>query len=359
MTPTTATKRLDSTHEPALRSWVEAANDPASDFPIQNLPFGVFRRVGSSEPPRIGVAIGDHVLDVLGCIEEDLLTGIGPETARALSRPTLNHLMSQGADAWSAARRAISRLLETPTAALRDNAALRKRHLVPIDGAELRVPAVIGDYTDFYASVHHAMNVGSMFRPDNPLLPNYKHLPVGYHGRASSIVASGTPVRRPQGQTKADDDDAPTIQKWEYQPLGPFNAKNFATTVSPWVVTLDALEPFRVPGPPRSDGDPPTLEYLDPTEDAAYDITVEVYVSSEQMRREPRQFPGNVLDDRPDVGPSHLDRMQPRARGPDGKRDNLRSRGGFARLPAGTNVARTDPPGASRRHAAQVPRRRR
>jgi fumarylacetoacetase len=142
MTPTTATKRLDSTHEPALRSWVEAANDPASDFPIQNLPFGVFRRVGSSEPPRIGVAIGDHVLDVLGCIEEDLLTGIGPETARALSRPTLNHLMSQGADAWSAARRAISRLLETPTAALRDNAALRKRHLVPIDGAELRVPAV-------------------------------------------------------------------------------------------------------------------------------------------------------------------------------------------------------------------------
>ncbi|MHC4711224.1 MAG: fumarylacetoacetase, partial [Planctomycetota bacterium] len=211
MTPTTATKRLDSTHEPALRSWVEAANDPASDFPIQNLPFGVFRRVGSSEPPRIGVAIGDHVLDVLGCIEEDLLTGIGPETARALSGSTLNHLMSQGADAWSAARRAISRLLETSTAALRDNAALRERHLVPIDGAELRVPAVIGDYTDFYASVHHAMNVGSMFRPDNPLLPNYKHLPVGYHGRASSIVASGTPVRRPQGQTKADDDDAPTF----------------------------------------------------------------------------------------------------------------------------------------------------
>ncbi|MHC4900329.1 MAG: fumarylacetoacetase [Planctomycetota bacterium] len=291
MTATTATPRLDATHEPALRSWVEAANDPASDFPIQNLPFGVFRRVGSTEPPRIGVAIGNHVLDVLGCIEEDLLTEITPETARALSGSALNHLMSQGADAWSAARRAISRLLEAGAATLRDNAALRERHLIPIAGAELTVPAVIGDFTDFYASVHHAMNVGSMFRPDNPLLPNYKHLPVGYHGRASSIVASGTPVRRPQGQTKADDDDAPTfgpsrlldyelemgfligagnelgrritmaearshifgmvivndwsardIQKWEYQPLGPFNAKNFATTVSPWVVTLDALE---------------------------------------------------------------------------------------------------------------------
>ncbi|MHC4347375.1 MAG: fumarylacetoacetase [Planctomycetota bacterium] len=324
MTATTATPRLDATHEPALRSWVEAANDPASDFPIQNLPFGVFRRVGSTEPPRIGVAIGNHVLDVLGCIEEDLLTEITPETARALSGSALNHLMSQGADAWSAARRAISRLLEAGAATLRDNAALRERHLIPIAGAELTVPAVIGDYTDFYASVHHAMNVGSMFRPDNPLLPNYKHLPVGYHGRASSIVASGTPVRRPQGQTKADDDDAPTfgpsrlldyelemgfligagnelgrritmaearrsardIQKWEYQPLGPFNAKNFATTVSPWVVTLDALEPFRVPGPPRDENDPPTLAYLQPAEDAAYDITVEVYVSSEQMRQQ-------------------------------------------------------------------------
>jgi fumarylacetoacetase len=211
MTPTTAAQRLDPTLDPALRSWVEAANDASSDFPIQNLPFGVFRRVGSGEPPRIGVAIGDHVLDVLGCIEEDLLTEINPETARGLSGSTLNHLMSQGADAWSAARRALSRLLANATATLRDNAALRERLLVPIDGAELTVPAVIGDYTDFYASVHHAMNVGSMFRPDNPLLPNYKHLPVGYHGRASSIVASGTPVRRPQGQTKADDAAAPTF----------------------------------------------------------------------------------------------------------------------------------------------------
>jgi fumarylacetoacetase len=335
MSSPTAAERLDATHDPALRSWVEAANDPTSDFPIQNLPFGVFRRAGSSEPPRIGVAIGDHILDVLGCLEEDLLTAIGPEAARALSGSTLNHLMSQGSSTWSATRRAISALLATGTPTVRDNAVLRERLLVPGADAELAVPAVIGDYTDFYASVHHATNVGSMFRPDNPLLPNYKHLPVGYHGRASSIVASGTPIRRPHGQTKADDAAGPAfgpsrlldyelelgfligpgndlgqrismaearrhifgmvivndwsardIQKWEYQPLGPFNAKNFATTISPWVVTLEALEPYRVPGPPRQDGDPPTLEYLEPTEDAAYDITVEVYLSSAPMRQQ-------------------------------------------------------------------------
>ena len=398
MNVSTATRRLDSTPDPALRSWVESANDASSDFPIQNLPLGVFRRVRSSEPPRIGVAIGDHILDVLGCIEEDLLTEISPETARALSGSTLNHLMSQGADAWSAARRAISRLLETGAPTLRDNAVLRERHLVPIAGADLAVPAVIGDYTDFYASVHHATNVGSMFRPDNPLLPNYKHLPVGYHGRASSIVASGTPVRRPQGQTKADDADAPAfgpsrlldyelemgfligpgnelgrritmvearnhifglvivndwsardIQKWEYQPLGPFNAKNFATTVSPWVVTLDALEPFRVPGPPRDEDAPPTLEDLQPAEDAAYDITVErahAAAADGAAAREPRQFPGDVLDDRPDAGAPHVDGLQPRARGPDGQRHDLRTRRGGARLPAGAHVARTEPPDA-------------
>ncbi len=206
--------------------------------------------------------------------------------------------------------------------------------MIPMNNAELLIPAAIGDYTDFYASIHHATNVGSMFRPDNPLMPNYKHLPVGYHGRASSIVASGTPIRRPHGQTKADTADDPSfgpcrlldyelemgffvgprnglgtrvpiaaardhifgmvivndwsardIQKWEYQPLGPFNAKNFATSISPWVVTLEALAPFRVPGPPRGDDDPPILDYLQPAADLALDITVEVYLSSETMRR--------------------------------------------------------------------------
>jgi fumarylacetoacetase len=335
MTEPTATEDRAFLLDPDLRSWVESANEPRGDFPIQNLPFGVFRRRGSDEPPRIGVAIGDRVLDVLGCVEEDLPAGITPEVARALSASTLNQLMSLGRDGWTAARHAIGRLLQAGTATLRDNAVLCERLLVPMARAELAVPAVIGDYTDFYASVHHATNVGSMFRPDNPLLPNYKHLPVGYHGRSSSIVVSGTPIRRPHGQTKADDADAPTfgpsrlldyelemgflvgpateqgervsvaearkhifgmvivndwsardVQKWEYQPLGPFNAKNFATTVSPWVVTLEALEPYRVPGPPREEGDPPVLDYLRPAEDAAYDITVEVYLASAPMRQQ-------------------------------------------------------------------------
>ena len=199
--------------------------------------------------------------------------------------------------------------------------------------AEMLLPATIGDYTDFYASLHHATNVGSMFRPDNPLLPNYKHLPVGYHGRSSSIVADGTPIRRPKGQLRPDDNAPPIfgpsrlldyelemaffvgpgnergerismsnalghifgmvilndwsardVQKWEYQPLGPFNAKNFATSVSPWVVSLDALEPYRVAQPPRGADDPPVLDYLKPAGDAAYDITVEVYLASQKMR---------------------------------------------------------------------------
>jgi fumarylacetoacetase len=369
MTGLTAAARLDATHDPALSSWVETANDPATDFPIQNLPFGVFRRAGTSEPPRIGVAIGAHVLDVLGCLEEDLLEGIGPESARALSGSTLNHLMSQGADAWSAARRAISTLLAAGTPTLRDNAVLRERLLVPSDGAELTVPAVIGDYTDFYASVHHATNVGSMFRPDNPLLPNYKHLPVGYHGRASSIVASGTPVRRPQGQTKDDDAAAPTfgpsrlldyelemgfligpgndlgqripmaearkhifgmvivndwsardIQKWEYQPLGPFNAKNFATTISPRLrhhrrgVCVQRADAAAGDGAASCKSD---------------------------------RLCGHVLDDRPDAGPPHVHRLQPPARGPDGQRNDLRARRGRARLSAGAHLARTESPEAS------------
>jgi 2-keto-4-pentenoate hydratase/2-oxohepta-3-ene-1,7-dioic acid hydratase in catechol pathway len=394
MTPTTAAQRLDPTLDPALRSWVEAANDASSDFPIQNLPFGVFRRVGSGEPPRIGVAIGDHVLDVLGCIEEDLLTEINPETARGLSGSTLNHLMSQGADAWSAARRALSRLLANATATLRDNAALRERLLVPIDGAELTVPAVIGDYTDFYASVHHAMNVGSMFRPDNPLLPNYKHLPVGYHGRASSIVASGTPVRRPQGQTKADDAAAPTfgpsrlldyelemgfligpgnemgrritmaearshifgmvivndwsardIQKWEYQPLGPFNAKNFAGGDARRPGTVSRAGPAAVRRRPPHIGLSATdrrRRLRHHRRGVRFERT-DAAAANGSPACEPRQFPGDVLDDRPDAGAPHVDRLQPEARGPDGQRHRVGTRGRIAWLPAGAHVAGPEP----------------
>jgi fumarylacetoacetase len=327
------TNHLDSTHDPARRSWVESANDPAGEFPIQNLPFGVLRRAGSSDPPHIGVAIGRSILDVAACVEAKLLDGISPLTAVGLCAPVLNELMSQGRASWSTARRAVSHLLHVETPALRDDAGLRGRCLIPAEDADLVMPVAIGDYTDFYASIHHATNVGSMFRPDNPLMPNYRHLPVGYHGRASSIVPSGTPVRRPCGQLKADDAEPPElgpsrlldyelelgffvgpgnplgrplamaeardhifglvivndwsardIQKWEYQPLGPFNAKNFATTISPWVVTLDALEPHRVASPPRGRDDPPLLEYLRPTPDMGYDITVEAYLSSPSMR---------------------------------------------------------------------------
>ncbi len=326
---------LNQTHDRLLRSWIESANDPDCDFPIQNLPLGVFRRRGSSDPPRIGVAIGQSIFDAAGAVQANLLAGISPETACALCAPSLNQFMSQGRESCSTARQSISQLLQADTPTLRDNAKLREHMMLARAEAELLLPVQIGDYTDFYASIHHARNIGSMFRPDNPLLPNYKHLPVGYHGRASSIVITGTPIRRPYGQAKVDDAQLPTfgpsklldyelemgffvgpgnglghriamreapehifgmvivndwsardIQKWEYQPLGPFNAKNFATTISPWVVTLDALEPYRVADAARVDGsggDPPLREYLKPTDDMGYDITVEVYLTSQVM----------------------------------------------------------------------------
>ena len=323
---------LDKTHDPERRSWVESANQTGCDFPIQNLPFGVFRRRGSDEQPRIGVAIGDQILDVRECVSEKLLKGISPECGCALSATTLNDYMSLGRSHWKAARAAVGDLMDEEKVAHRERAKPRAA-LVEMGDVDMLLPASIGDYTDFYASVHHATNVGSMFRPDNPLLPNYKHLPVGYHGRASSIVCSGTPMRRPMGQTVANDAGPPTfgpcklldyememgffigpgndlgrriqmrdaashifgmvivndwsardVQKWEYVPLGPFNAKNFATTISPWVVTLDALEPFLANGPKRGSDDPPVLEYLQPQEAMGIHVTVEVRLASEQMR---------------------------------------------------------------------------
>lgn len=319
--------QLNATHDPKRRSWVESANASGCDFPIQNLPLGVFRRRGTEERPHIGVAIGDQILDLKRCVNAKMLEGISPETACALCAVSLNDLMKRGRGEWGAVRSAIGMVLDaraTPQAAL----------LVPQTDAEMFVPARIGDYTDFYSSIHHAINVGSMFRPDNPLLPNYKHLPVGYHGRASSIVISGTPVRRPMGQIVSNDAGPPEfaacklldyemelgffvgpgnalgtripmrdaanhifgmvivndwsardIQKWEYQPLGPFNAKNFATTISPWVVTMEALEPFRVAGPARRDkSDPAPVEYLKPVDDMGFEIVVEVLLSSAAMR---------------------------------------------------------------------------
>jgi fumarylacetoacetase len=322
-----------STTDPNLSSWVESANVPGCDFPIQNLPYGVFRRVGSSEAPRIGVAIGDVILDLRKCVDSGVLGDLDDGLADALWDESINALAALGRDAWRDARARIQGLFVADCPVIRDRTRYRKRLIVPMADTELLVPGAIGDYTDFYASIHHATNIGSMFRPDNPLLPNYRNLPVGYHGRASSIVASGAAIRRPHGQTKADDADLPTygpcrlldyelevgcfvgpgnelgtpipiadaashifglvllndwsardIQKWEYQPLGPFNAKNFVSTISPWVVTIDALEPFLRPGPPRGTDDPPLLDYLKPATDAAIDLTLEVLISSQTMR---------------------------------------------------------------------------
>lgn len=288
------------------RSFIPVPAD--HEFPIQNLPYCAFRRRGE-EHPQIGVRIGDFALDLKALEHAGHFRDTALGETHVFCKRSLNKFMALGAAAWSSARAKISRLLSADEPALRDDRALRERALAPIDDVELCMPVEIGDYTDFYSSKQHAFNVGSMFRgPDNALMPNYLWLPVGYHGRASSIVLSGTPVRRPCGQTRADDAAAPKfgpsrlldfelevgyfvgpgnalgepipleraeehvfglvlvndwsardIQKWEYQPLGPFLAKNFATTVSPYVVPMEALAPFRCPPPPQ---DPPPLEYL-------------------------------------------------------------------------------------------------
>lgn len=303
-----------------VRSFIDVPAD--HPFPIQNLPYGVFRRAGESRP-AIGVAIGDYVLDLR------VLSGRGlldlPELAgqRPLAEERLNAFMALGRDAWTAVRRRLLELLSADNPTLRDDAALRQAALVPQSQVRMELPAVIGDYTDFYSSRYHAENVGTMIRgPENALQPNWLHLPVAYHGRASSVVISGTPIHRPLGQTMADgaasprfgpsraldfelemgffigpgnnlgepvsaaaaephifglvlvnDWSARDLQKWEYQPLGPFLAKNFATTISPWVVTLDALEPFRTAGPVQ---DPQPLPYLQTSQNATYDIELAV-----------------------------------------------------------------------------------
>ena len=329
---------IDHTHNPDALSWVASASEAGNEFPIQNLPFGVFARRGSGDGPRVGVAIGGLIFDVAACAEAGLITGAAQGPARACAEPSLNALMARGRADWSALRHAIFALLDADAPGADEVQDRVAQFLVPRADADLFMPAAVGDYTDFYASVHHAANVGRMMRPDNPLLPNYKHVPIGYHGRASSLVVSGTPVRRPWGQTKPDGADSPVfgpsrrldyelevgvfigpgnalgspvpidaiydhlfglclvndwsardVQAWEYQPLGPFLAKNFATTVSPWVVTMDALEPFRVPPAARPEGDPAPLPYLTGDADrlrGAFDVSLEVFVSSARMREQ-------------------------------------------------------------------------
>lgn len=306
---------MNPTNDPSLRSFVPVATD--SHFPIQNLPYGVFRPKRGG-PAHIGTAVGDFVVDVSQLVVEGLL----PEPTLA-QRPALNDFFAAGPSVWSATRARLSQILRHDEPRLRDNRVLRDKVLIPQSDVEMQLPCEIGDYTDFYSSREHATNVGTMLRgADNALQPNWLHLPVGYHGRASSIVASGVDVRRPMGQTKPADATAPTfgpsksldfelelgvfvgpgnrlgepipigralsslfgvvlvndwsardIQAWEYVPLGPFLAKNFGTSISPWVVPLEALEPFRVVGPKQ---DPPVLPYLRCDENSSYDIHLEV-----------------------------------------------------------------------------------
>src|SRR5574343_510065 len=324
---------LNETHDPALRSWLASANTQGCDFPIQNLPFAVFRRRGSAEAFRGGVAIGDQIVDLAALAQTTLLSGTAQQAAQAGAAPKLNALMALGPAAWSALRLALSRLLREGSA----QQATVQACLVPQAEAEFDVAAQVGDYTDFYTSVHHATNIGKQFRPDNPLLPNYKWVPIGYHGRASSIGISGQAFARPKGQLKAPDAEVPVlapskrldielelgifigqgnaqgepieigdaenhvfgicllndwsardIQGWEYQPLGPFLSKNFASTISPWVVTLEALAPYRVPFT-RPGGDPQPLPYLDSAanrQGGAFDIQLQVGLQTEKMRAE-------------------------------------------------------------------------
>ena len=320
---------LNETHDVNLTSWLASANVRDNDFPIQNLPLGIFRRLGTTEEYRGGVAIGDAVLDLSQII--DSLDGVAQVAAQAASGNSLNAFMAMGAEAWSALRLALSRGLRSGST---QESAWREALIAQRD-IEHALPVKIGDYTDFYTSIHHATNVGKLFRPDQPLMPNYQWVPIGYHGRASSIVVSGTDVHRPQAQLKALTDDVPKlapsqkldyeleigayigvgnalgdtialddyaahvfglcllndwsardVQAWEYQPLGPFLSKNFASSVSPWVVTMEALWPYFAAWSRAAD-EPQPLAYLDSTAhraSGALQIELEVALQTETMR---------------------------------------------------------------------------
>lgn len=298
--------------------------DKGSDFPIQNIPFGIFRSNNNSDP-RAGTAIGDYILDLSILQESSLFTNPAIKEKKVFSNEYLNDFMSFGKDICNQARKDIQDLLDENNPVLRDNEKLRQECLIPFSETEMCMPVNIGDYTDFYSSKQHATNVGIMFRgKENALMPNWLHIPVAYHGRASSVVLSGTEIVRPKGQTKADDAELPAfgptklldfelemgffigtgnklgepinvnnaadnifgmvlvndwsardIQKWEYVPLGPFLAKNFATSISPWIVTLEALEPFKTK---REEQNPEPLPYLKNTGDWLYDINLEVKI---------------------------------------------------------------------------------
>jgi fumarylacetoacetase len=333
---------IDDTHLPERRSWVASANQHA-DFPIQNLPLGIFT------PPdgraRGGIAIGDDIFDLAAALELGLFEGLAAEAARAASGATLNPIFALGHAARLALRRRVGEILDASNPDRARYETLRSGLVHRADACRLELPATIGDYTDFFAGIHHATNAGKLFRPDNPLLPNYKYVPIGYHGRASSIRPSGTDVRRPNGQRRPASESVPSfgpsrnldyeleigvwigpgnalgtpipvaeaanhiagfcllndwsardIQGWEYQPLGPFLGKSFLTTISPWVVTPEALEPFRTPQAARPAGDPAPLSYLSDAADlatGALDIDLEVFLLTQGLRSQ--QMPAHRL----------------------------------------------------------------
>jgi fumarylacetoacetase len=320
---------LNATHDASLRSWVDSANREGADFPIQNLPYTVFRR-GPTDAARCGVGIGDLVLDIAQC--QHLFTGAAHKVASACGASTLNAVMALGPEAATAFRGRLSQLL---AAGHEQHRAELARAMSPIQEVELLLPVKIGGFTDFFASIHHATNAGRLFRPDMPLLPNYKYVPVAYNGRANSVRPSGAPVQRPHGQLKTPADAAPRyapaqrldyetelgiyigtpstlgkpiaiadawqhvfgfsllndwsardIQAWEYQPLGPFLAKSFATTVAPWVITAEALAPFRVAAAARPEDDPAPLPYLADEADqraGGLHIELDVHLRTERM----------------------------------------------------------------------------
>ncbi|WP_417777183.1 fumarylacetoacetase [Stutzerimonas xanthomarina] len=315
------------------RSWVESANGH-SDFSLANLPLGVFSRDG--DEPRGGVAIGDYILDLRAACEAGVFDGQALEAAKAASVSSLNAFFALGASARKALRGALMDFLAEGSAQRERLQGMGESLLQPMDRCQMHLPAKVGDYTDFYVGIHHANNVGKLFRPDNPLLPNYKYVPIGYHGRASTVDVSGAAVKRPNGQTMPpgatepsfgpskrldhelelgiwigpgnargesipideasshvagfcllNDWSARDLQAWEYQPLGPFLSKSFATSVSPWVVTPEALEPFRCAQPARAEGDPQPLPYLFDQQDqhqGALDIELEVLLLTAAMR---------------------------------------------------------------------------
>ena len=328
---------IDHTHDPAARSWVASANAGGA-FDVRALPYGVFTADDGRGLPRLGVAIGDRILDLAACARTWMCDGLPPALVATLVASNLNPLLALAPEHWSTLRHRLFALLVDDDGGWRGARGAVGDALVPMDAARMHLPFAVGDYTDFYASIHHATHVGTMLRPDQPLFPNYRHVPIGYHGRASSIVVSGTPIRRPSGQYLAPGETTPRfgpsrrldyelevglviggenaigdpvpiaraaerlfgivllndwsardIQAWEYQPLGPFLAKSFATTISAWVITAEALAPRRVPPSPRATGDPQPLPYLFDERDqasGAFDQPLEVRLSSARMRAE-------------------------------------------------------------------------